>query len=137
MKSLFTKLILLFSYTLLITLLFSSNAFAGIYADSNVFFLCGKGLAEGLIPYVDFTDSKGPFLWLIYGIGYIISPTNYWGVYYLEVFFSFTTLCIAYKTLRLWLDSKLSFFLHYYAAFFCITSVSMRKLLQKLFACLS
>jgi len=35
---------------------------------------------RGLIPYVDFTDSKGPLLWLIYGIGYLISNRDYFGV---------------------------------------------------------
>lgn len=108
MKASFAKVIILLLYTAFISLLFSSNAFGGIYADSNAFFLCGKGMTEGLTPYVDFSDSKGPLLWLIFGMGYLISPHNYWGVYLFEVLFSFATLCTAYKTLRMWLNSSLS-----------------------------
>ena len=33
--------------------------------DSAWFFMCGKAWMEGLTPYVDFADSKGPVLWLI------------------------------------------------------------------------
>lgn len=108
MKASFAKVIILLLYTAFISLLFSSNAFGGIYADSNAFFLCGKGMMEGLTPYVDFSDSKGPLLWLIFGMGYLISPHNYWGVYLFEVLFSFATLCTAYKTLRMWLNSNIS-----------------------------
>ncbi|MBQ8521824.1 MAG: hypothetical protein IJ456_10765, partial [Bacteroides sp.] len=37
--------------------------------DSAWFFMCGKAWMNGLLPYVDFADSKGPLLWLIYGVG--------------------------------------------------------------------
>ena len=36
-------------------------------------------------PYLDFADSKGLLLWLIYGIGYLISPTSYIGVFWLSI----------------------------------------------------
>ena len=39
------------------------------HMDSAWFFMCGKAWMNGMIPYVDFADSKGPLLWLIYGIG--------------------------------------------------------------------
>lgn len=54
-------------------------------SDVSWFFMCGKAWMNGLIPYVDFADSKGPLLWLIYGIGYLISPYNYIGVFWLSV----------------------------------------------------
>lgn len=62
--------------------------------DSAWFFMCGKAWMNGLTPYVDFSDSKGPLLWLIYGVGYLISPRNYVGVFWLS--------CVAWTaTLRL------------------------------------
>lgn len=48
--------------------------------DSSTFFMCGKAWMEGLLPYRDFADSKGLLLWLIYGIGYLLSPHDYLGV---------------------------------------------------------
>ena len=32
--------------------------------DSAWFFMCGKAWMNGMVPYVDFADSKGPLLWL-------------------------------------------------------------------------
>lgn len=48
------------------------------------FYACGKAWMNGMTPYVDFADSKGPLLWLIYGIGYLLSPHNYVGCYWLS-----------------------------------------------------
>lgn len=57
--------------------------------DSPWFFMCGKAWMNGLTPYVDFADSKGPLLWLIYGLGYLISPRDYTGIYWISTL-SFT-----------------------------------------------
>lgn len=52
---------------------------------------------NGMIPYVDFADSKGPLLWFIYGIGYLISHYNYIGVFWLSCFSFSITLFLCYK----------------------------------------
>ena len=52
--------------------------------DSACFFTAGKAIMNGMIPYVDFADSKGPLLWLIYGLGYILSNHDYIGVFWLS-----------------------------------------------------
>ncbi len=65
--------------------------------DSAWFFMCGKAWMNGLTPYVDFSDSKGPLLWIIYGGGYLISPRNYVGVFWLS--------CVAW-TATLWLSYR-------------------------------
>ena len=68
--------------------------------DSNWFFMCGKALMEGMTPYVDFTDSKGLLLWIIYGLGYLISPSNNLGVFWLS--------CLAYGGIfyLVWLTAR-------------------------------
>jgi len=48
------------------------------------FYACGKAWMNGLTPYVDFADSKGPLLWLIYGIGYLFSSSDYVGCYWIS-----------------------------------------------------
>ena len=50
------------------------------HVDSAMFFMGGKAWANGLTPYVDFTDSKGPLLWLIHMVAYFISYTSYLGI---------------------------------------------------------
>lgn len=53
--------------------------------DEAWFYMCGKAWMNGYVPYVDFADSKGPLLWLIYGLGYLMTPTSYVGVWWLSV----------------------------------------------------
>lgn len=74
--------------------------------DSAWFFMCGKAWMEGLTPYVDFADSKGPLLWLIYGLGYLISPTNYIGVFWLNCVWYALIFYITYLTARFFLPGR-------------------------------
>lgn len=74
--------------------------------DSSWFFMGGKAMMNGYIPYVDFSDSKGPLVWLFYGLGYLISPTSFHGVYVLHcLLFSFVFL-LAFRLSCLVFDHK-------------------------------
>ena len=74
--------------------------------DSAIFFMCGKAWMNGMTPYVDFADSKGPLLWLIYGIGYLLNHHSYVGVFWISILFYTATLYIAYKLSRLFLEPR-------------------------------
>lgn len=76
--------------------------------DSAVFYMCGKAMMNGMTPYTDFTDSKGVLLWFIYGVGYLIDHYSYIGIFWIMCCVVFVTLCIAYKTARLFLPQQLS-----------------------------
>ena len=80
-----TKLLLLFTLWSFIVQLFLSNdsPFFGMAhrIDSAWFFMEGKAFMYGMRPYVEFTDFKGPLIWTFYGIGWLISPLNYHGMY--------------------------------------------------------
>ena len=54
-------------------------------------------------PYVDFADSKGMLLWVIYGIGYLLSPHTYYGVWVLSCLCYGGILYYNYKTAQLFL----------------------------------
>jgi len=93
--------------------------------DSAWFFMCGKAVMNGLTPYVDFTDSKGPLLWLVYGIAYLLSPTTYHGAYVLGSLCYAGTFYYNYKTARLLLGDDrralvvtllmpLAYFMHWF-----------------------
>lgn len=90
--------------------------------DTAWFFTCGKAWMNGMIPYIDFADSKGPLLWLIYGIGYLLSPHNYLGMFWLSVVLYAIIFYYVYKTAFIFLkDTRHAFFvvLLMIAAFFC------------------
>ncbi|MGN1164807.1 MAG: ArnT family glycosyltransferase [Lachnospiraceae bacterium] len=78
----------------------------GPRCDSAWFFMCGKAWMNGLVPYVDFADSKGPLLWLIYGVGYLLSHYDYHGVFWVSVVVYSFTFYFLFKTARIFLESR-------------------------------
>lgn len=58
--------------------------------DPNSFFTMGKGMANGLIIYKDLFEQKGPLLYAIHAIAYIISNRTFIGIFLFEVV-SFST----------------------------------------------
>lgn len=88
-------LLFLSAFTFILLFIISSDSYTHYVhprCDSAWFHICGKAWMNGMIPYVDFADSKGPLLWLIYGIGYLISPRDFIGVFWIEVIFYILTL---------------------------------------------
>lgn len=73
------------------------------------FYMCGKAWMNGMTPYVDFADSKGPLLWLIYGLGYLLSPRDYVGVYWLSCLLYTFIFYMCYKCARLFVrDARIA-----------------------------
>ncbi len=66
--------------------------------DVDIFYTMGKSWTLGYVPYVDFIDTKGPLLILIFAIGYLMSPDSTTGVYLLASLATFVTLLYLYKT---------------------------------------
>lgn len=90
--------------------------------DSGWFFTCGKAWMNGMVPYVDFADSKGPLLWLIYGIAYLISSDNYLGVLFISIFLYSTIFYYVFKTANIFLTDlydSIIVVLMMIASFFC------------------
>ena len=78
----------------------------GPRCDSAWFFMCGKAWMNGMVPYVDFADSKGPLLWLIYGVGYLLSHYDYHGVFWVSVVVYSFTFYFLFKTARLFVAQR-------------------------------
>jgi len=79
------------------------------WVDANIYFSMGKGIANGLIPYKDIFDHKGPLIFFIYYIGYSISGTSFLGIYIMECITLFINMFFAYKIARLYLNNLFSF----------------------------
>ncbi len=103
-----------FMVALIILLITSKNSFLYIFndwVDANAFFTVGKSMFHGIIPYKDLFEQKGPLLYLIYGLGYIISNKTFHGVFLLEVV-SFTIfLYFVHKIFNMYFDKKNSLIL--------------------------
>ena len=74
--------------------------------DFNSFYTVGSGWANGLIPYKDLFEQKGPFLYLIFMVGYLISPGKFLGVFGLEVIFFTFTLYFSGKIIDLFISNE-------------------------------
>lgn len=74
--------------------------------DFNTFYTLGANWSKGLIPYRDLFEQKGPFLYLIFMIGYLITPNKFTGIFILEILFFTVTLYISNKIIKLFIKNK-------------------------------
>lgn len=106
------NLVVLLFYTFLL-LLFCSKM-SPLYPinegpDVNLYFNVGKAMMNGKTLYSDVFDHKGPFIFIIYGIGYLISNSSFLGVFIIELFLWCGMATIAYLAARVYLDKLYSF----------------------------
>lgn len=76
------------------------------WTDANTYFTMGKGMINGKILYRDLFDHKGPLIYFLHGLGYLISNRSFFGVFLLEVFSFSVVLYYAHKTASLFIDEK-------------------------------
>ena len=55
------------------------------WVDVNCFFTVGRGILDGLVPYRDLYEQKGPVLYFVYAFISLFSKDSFWGVFLLEV----------------------------------------------------
>ncbi len=80
--------------------------------DSAWYFMGGKAWMNGLIPYVDFADSKGPLLWLFYALAYLLSPRSWIGVFWINALAYTATSFILFRVSLLLTGSPTKSFLN-------------------------
>ena len=54
------------------------------WVDVNCFFTVGRGMTQGLVPYRDLYDQKGPLLYFVYALAALISEHSFLGVFVIE-----------------------------------------------------
>lgn len=100
---LFNALLLFFCTKL--SPLYDSN----YWSDVNIYFTLGKGIMHGLVPFRDLFDHKGPLIFFIYGLGYLISNESFLGVYAIESLFYLLGASAIYLLARHYLNRIYSF----------------------------
>jgi len=63
--------------------------------DSSVFLSFGKAMTHGKLPYLDLYDNKGPMIFCINALGYLLGGRN--GVFALQVVFMTVTFALLYR----------------------------------------
>ena len=51
--------------------------------DSSIFLYVARILNNGLVPYLHVFDHKGPLIYFIDALGWLISPTSFLGIFIL------------------------------------------------------
>lgn len=76
------------------------------WQDANCFFTVGKAMMNGKVLYKDIYEQKGPVLYFIHGIAYLISKTSFFGVFLIEVISVGMFLYISAKCAVIYLNEK-------------------------------
>jgi len=74
--------------------------------DANSYFSMGKFMMNGGIIYRDLYDQKGPYLYLLYGLAYLISNDTFFGVFLMEIVSITAFLLAGYRTMRLYCSER-------------------------------
>lgn len=88
----------------------TSPFFKSSSVDSDMFQLIGKCWSEGYLPYKDIWDSKGPFIFWIDAMGFMLTGTKV-GIYILQIAFMFVSVVFMFKIFRLGFSNKISILL--------------------------
>ena len=91
-----------------ITLLAKSSPFYPFndWVDPNTMFSVGKGMLNGMVPYRDLYEQKGPLLLALHALEALISFDTLKGIWIIEIAACFFTLLCLYKILHPWLAKK-------------------------------
>jgi len=81
------------------------------WADINIYFNIGKGIWSDKVAYKDLFDHKGPIIFFIYSIGYLISHTTFLGMFFVQVLFQFVALYFSYLSIKLFVNQRLAILL--------------------------
>ena len=74
------------------------------WGDVNCYFIIGKGMLKGLVPYKDLYDQKGIVVFALFALANLISTTSFLGVYVLELISAFFFLYFTLKIAKLFCD---------------------------------
>lgn len=73
--------------------------------DSSFYSMVGRGILEGKVPYRDFFDLKGPYLFFIEAIGQFLHRDRL-GIFLIQIPFTAASYILVYKIARLFLSRK-------------------------------
>lgn len=97
------------------------------WSDPHCFINVGRGMMEGKVTYRDLFEQKGPLLYFLHGLTYLISPTSFMGVFLLETISFAVFLFYIHKIITMYLRPQISFLLLPVFSMVVLTSVSFNK----------
>lgn len=74
--------------------------------DVNVFFVLGRGIIHGKVPYRDLFDHKGPLLHFIYALAALVSERSFTGVWIVECILASVYSVFSWKIVKLFAETR-------------------------------
>lgn len=105
------QIVYLFLFSFIAMLFFTKSSplyYINDWVDSNAFFTMGKGMVHGLVPYRDLFEQKGPLLYAIHAVAYLLFPTSFTGVYIFESIAMGINLIFLYQISRYYISNTAS-----------------------------
>ena len=101
--------IIIFIFGYVFFLLFVCSHMSPMYysnewADVNIYFNIGKAICNGRTLYTEVFDHKGPLIFFIYGLGYLISNDSFIGMFLIQWAAWVVMVYFIYKLSKLYLD---------------------------------
>ena len=76
------------------------------WCDSNIYFTIGKSMVNGKVLYRDIFDHKGPYIFMLHSLAYLISNKSFLGVYFIEIPLAALFCYSVYKLLLLYVEKR-------------------------------
>ncbi len=72
------------------------------WVDPNCYLTVAKAMTKGKVLYADIFEQKGPYVYFLHVICYVLTPDSFLGVYFLEVILAFISSIIIVQILKLY-----------------------------------
>ncbi len=71
------------------------------WGDAGCYYIHGRGILEGMVPYRDLAEQKGPAIFFVYALGLLLSKSSFIGIFIIEVICSAIFLYYSIKLISL------------------------------------
>lgn len=75
--------------------------------DNNAFFTVGKAMMHGIVPYKDIFEQKGPYVYFLHGLAYLVSSRSFLLIFLVEIATVTAAMFFVYKLAKLLNASEL------------------------------
>lgn len=69
--------------------------------DNNAFFTVGKAMMHGIVPYKDIFEQKGPYVYFLHGLAYLVSSRSFLLIFLYEIATVTAAVFLVYKLAKL------------------------------------
>lgn len=78
------------------------------WCDANIYFTIGKQIWNGMVPFRDIYDQKGPVLYAIHALGALVSGRTYLGIWLMSIVCCAITMLQFVRTVGLWTSREVA-----------------------------